>query len=162
MEHPVTEMVTGIDIVKEMIRIAAGEPLSFKQRDIALRGHAIECRINAEDPERGFIPQPGLVTEFSPPGGFGVRVDTHVRCGYRIPPDYDSMIAKLIVHGESRDQAIAKMRGALAEFRIAPIKTTLSLHRRLMNERQFIDAQFDVHYIERMLTSGGAGEAVRT
>ncbi|MCH8164047.1 MAG: acetyl-CoA carboxylase biotin carboxylase subunit [Planctomycetes bacterium] len=157
VEHPVTEMVTGIDIVKEMIRIAAGEPLPWKQRDITLRGHSIECRINAEDPQRGFIPQPGLVTEFSPPGGIGVRLDTHCCSGYRIPPDYDSMIAKLIVHGDSRDQAIARMRGALGEFRIGPIKTTIPLHRRLMDERQFIDAEFDIRYIERLLRSDGAG-----
>ncbi len=153
VEHPVTEMVTGIDIVKESIRIAAGEPLPLKQREVTLRGHSIECRINAEDPDKGFIPQPGLITEFSPPGGPGVRLDTHVRAGYRIPSAYDSLIGKLIVHGTDREEAIARMRGALEEFRIAPIKTTIPLHRRLMDERQFTDATFDIHYIERLLKS---------
>jgi acetyl-CoA carboxylase biotin carboxylase subunit len=114
-------------------------------------GHAIECRINAEDPDRGFIPQPGLVTEFVTPGGPGVRVDTHVRAGYRIPTEYDSMIGKLIVHGRDRAEAIARMRGALGEFRVGPIRTTIPLHRRLMSERQFVDARFDNHYLERLL-----------
>ncbi len=160
VEHPVTEMVTGIDIVKTMIRIAAGEPLPFKQRDVMINGHAIECRINAEDPDRGFIPQPGLVTDFATPGGLGVRLDTHVRSGYRIPPDYDSMIGKLIVHGRDRDEAIARMRGALDEFLIGPIKTTIGLHRRLMDEQMFIDATFDIHYLERLLRGTGSGEPV--
>jgi acetyl-CoA carboxylase biotin carboxylase subunit len=162
VEHPVTEMVTGIDIVKTMIRIAAGEPLPWKQRDIAVSGHAVECRINAEDPDRGFIPQPGLVTEFVPPGGLGIRLDTHVRGGYRIPPDYDSLIGKLIAHGRDRNQAIDKMRAALDEFRIGPIKTTIPLHRRMMDERQFIDATHDIHYLERLLKTEalGPGEAV--
>ncbi len=160
VEHPVTEMITGIDLVKEMIRIAAGEPLAYKQRDISVHGHAIECRINAEDPERGFIPQPGLVTEFAVPGGPGVRVDSHVRAGYRIPSHYDSMIGKLIVHAPTRDEAIARMRGALDEFRVGPIKTTIPLHRRLMGEREFIYAQYHVGYLERLLKTGaeGAGE----
>jgi acetyl-CoA carboxylase biotin carboxylase subunit len=144
-------MITGIDIVKEMIRVAAGATLSVKQRDIALNGHAIECRINAEDPERNFMPQAGLVETFVPPGGLGVRVDTHVRSGYRIPPNYDSMIGKLIVHAPTRAEAIARMRSALKEFRIAPIRTTIPLHRRIMDSKQFIDADFDIHYIERML-----------
>jgi acetyl-CoA carboxylase biotin carboxylase subunit len=154
VEHPVTEMITGVDIVKEMIRIAAGEPLSFKQKDVEVRGHAIECRINAEDPDRNFMPQAGLVETFVPPGGLGVRIDTHVRTGYRIPPNYDSMIGKLIVHGRTREEAIAKMRGALDEFRLGPIKTTIPLHRRIMDMAQFIEADsktFDIHYIERML-----------
>ncbi|MHC4414495.1 MAG: acetyl-CoA carboxylase biotin carboxylase subunit [Planctomycetota bacterium] len=157
VEHPVTEMVTNIDLVKEMIRIAAGEPLPWKQRDIRLRGHAIECRINAEDPERGFIPQPGLITEFSPPGGFGIRLDSHVRAGYRIPPDYDSLIGKLIVYGASRNEAITRMRRALEEFRIGPIRTTIPLQRRLMDERQFTEATYDIHYIERVLRSDATG-----
>ncbi len=156
VEHPVTEMITGIDLVKAMIRIAAGEPLAFKQRDIRVNGHAIECRINAEDPDRGFIPQPGLVTEFAVPGGPGVRVDSHVRSGYRIPPHYDSMIGKLIVHAPDRDAAIAKMRGALDEFRIAPVKTTIALHRRLMDERAFINADYDIGYLERLLKNESA------
>jgi acetyl-CoA carboxylase biotin carboxylase subunit len=157
VEHPVTEMITGIDIVKAMIRIAAGEPLPWKQRDLAVSGHAIECRINAEDPDRGFIPQPGLVTEFAPPGGLGIRLDTHVRSGYRIPPDYDSLIAKLIAHGRDRAQAIDKMRAALDEFRIGPIKTTIPLHRRMMDERQFIDVKYDIHYLERLLRTDSPG-----
>ncbi|MHC4102287.1 MAG: ATP-binding protein, partial [Planctomycetota bacterium] len=157
VEHPVTEMITGIDIVKAMIRIAAGEPLPWKQRDIALSGHAVECRINAEDPDRGFIPQPGLITEFTPPGGLGIRLDTHVRTGYRIPPDYDSLIGKLIVHGRDRAQAISKTQAALEEFRIGPIKTTIPLHRRLMAERQFLDAKHDIHYVERLLRMDNPG-----
>jgi acetyl-CoA carboxylase biotin carboxylase subunit len=162
VEHPVTEMITGIDIVKAMIRIAAGEPLPWKQRDIAVSGHAVECRINAEDPDRGFIPQPGLITEFTPPGGLGIRLDTHVRTGYRIPPDYDSLIGKLIVHGRDRTQAISKTQAALEEFRIGPIKTTIPLHRRLMAERLFLDAKHDIHYVERLLRMDipGPGEAV--
>ena len=162
VEHPITEMITGIDLVKTMIRIAAGEPLAFKQRDIRINGHAIECRINAEDPDRGFIPQPGLVTEFAAPGGPGVRVDSHVRSGYRIPPHYDSMIGKLIVHAPDRETAIAKMRGALDEFHVAPIKTTIALHRRLMDEPRFIDADYDIGYLERLLKNEpeSAGAAV--
>ncbi|MCI0362464.1 MAG: acetyl-CoA carboxylase biotin carboxylase subunit [Phycisphaerales bacterium] len=154
VEHPVTEMITGVDIVKEMIKVAAGEPLSIRQRDVQMNGHAIECRINAEDPERNFMPQAGLVEVFIQPGGPGVRVDTHMRGGYRIPPNYDSMIGKLIVHAPTRAQAIAKMRGALDEFRIAPIKTTIPLHRRIMDSKPFIDADFDIHYIERLLKQG--------
>src|SRR4051812_34161762 len=127
VEHPVTEMVTGIDIVKMSILIAAGEPLPFRQRDITLRGHAMECRINAEDPEKGFRPSPGLVTRFEPPGGPGVRMDTHVVTGYTVPPNYDSMIGKLIVHADDRKQCIERMARALREFRVEPIKTTIAL-----------------------------------
>ena len=151
VEHPVTEMVTGVDIVKEMIRIAAGEPLRYKQKDIVLNGHAIECRINAEDPDRNFMPQAGRIETFVPPGGPGVRVDSHARAGYRIPPNYDSMIGKLIVHGRSRAEAIRRMAGALEEFTIEPIRTTIPLHRRLMENRNFVDAEFDIHYLERWL-----------
>ncbi|MDY7108935.1 MAG: acetyl-CoA carboxylase biotin carboxylase subunit [Planctomycetota bacterium] len=151
VEHPVTEMVSGIDIVKETIRIAAGEPLHVTQRDIRLRGHAIECRINAEDPDREFRPQPGLIEKFHPPGGPGVRVDTHVRAGYRIPANYDSMIGKLIVHAPTRDEAIARMRAALEEFTIEPIRTTIPLHRRIMDSEAFRKADLDIHYVERLL-----------
>ena len=151
VEHPVTEMVTGVDIVKEMIRCAAGEPLSYRQSDIRLSGHSIECRINAEDPDRNFMPQPGRVEVYQAPGGFGVRVDSHVRAGYCIPPNYDSMIAKLIVHGENREEAIARMKSALAEFRIGPIKTTIPLHQRLLETRAFVEHDFDIHYVERLL-----------
>ncbi|MCP3902801.1 MAG: acetyl-CoA carboxylase biotin carboxylase subunit [Planctomycetes bacterium] len=153
VEHPVTEMVTGIDIVQASIRVAAGEPLPFKQRDIKLNGHALECRINAEDPDRGFTPQPGPVDRFIPPGGLGVRLDTHAHTGYRIPPHYDSMIGKLIVHAPTRPEAIQRMRGALDEFEIGPIKTTIPLHRRVMDQPLFVDANYDIHYIERMLAS---------
>ncbi|MEE2907343.1 MAG: acetyl-CoA carboxylase biotin carboxylase subunit [Planctomycetota bacterium] len=151
VEHPVTEMITGVDLVKEMIRCSAGEPLAYKQSDIVLRGHAIECRVNAEDPDRGFMPQPGLVERFNPPGGFDVRVDSHVRSGYRVPPNYDSMIAKLIVHGRDRTEAIARMKSAIDEFQIGPIKTTLPLHRMLLDNEAFVDANFDIHYVERLL-----------
>ncbi len=151
VEHPVTEMITGVDIVAETIRIAAGEPLSHEQGDISIRGHAIECRINAEDPDRGFMPQAGVLDCFQAPGGPGVRVESHARAGYRIPSNYDSMIGKLIIHGESREQAIARMRVALDEFEIGPGKTTIPLHRRIMDEPAFRHAEFDIHYIERML-----------
>jgi acetyl-CoA carboxylase biotin carboxylase subunit len=151
VEHPVSEMITGVDIVKEMIRVAAGERLSMSQKDVVARGHAIECRINAEDPDRGFMPQAGLVERFDPPGGPGVRVDSHVRAGYRIPPNYDSMIGKLIVHGDTREQAISRMHGALEEFVIGPIKTTIPLHKRLIRSKPFVDADFDIHYVERLL-----------
>jgi len=151
VEHPVTESITGVDIVKETIRIAAGEPLSYKQKDISINGHSIECRINAEDPDRNFIPQAGRVERFSPPGGLGVRVDSHVRPGYLIPPNYDSMIGKLIVHGRTRDEAIVRMRGALREFDIGPGATTIPLHLRLLQERQFVEADFDITYVERLL-----------
>ena len=156
VEHPVSEMITGVDIVKETIRVAAGEPLSHTQRDVKINGHAIECRINAEDPSRNFMPQAGLIEEFAPPGGLGVRLDSHARAGYRIPPNYDSMIGKLIVHGSTRDEAIVRMRGALDEFRIGPIKTTIPMHRRLMDNQQFIDATFDIHYVERLLKADSA------
>lgn len=161
VEHPVTEMITGVDIVKESIRVAAGLPLTYKQRDIVINGHSIECRINAEDPARGFMPQAGKLEVFAPPGGLGVRIDSHARAGYRIPPNYDSMIGKLIVHAPTRDEAIIRMRGALDEFRIGPIKTTIPIHRRLMDNQQFIDASFDIHYVERLLKVE-ASEAERT
>ncbi|HMN96347.1 MAG TPA: acetyl-CoA carboxylase biotin carboxylase subunit [Phycisphaerales bacterium] len=154
VEHPVTEMVTGVDIVKTQLRVAAGEPLPWSQADIKANGHAIECRINAEDPERGFMPQAGRIEFLAAPGGPGVRVDSHARSGYRIPPDYDSMIGKLIVHAPTRGEAIARMRRALDEYRIAPIRTTIPLHRRLLDSREFVDADFDIHYVERLLKHG--------
>ena len=153
VEHPVTELITGVDIVKESIRVAAGERLSVSQADVSLNGHAIECRVNAEDPDRGFMPQPGLVESFEIPGGMGIRVDTHVRPGYRIPPNYDSMIGKLIVHGRSRAEAIARMKSAISEFKVGPIKTTLPLHARLIGQRAFIEHDFDIHWVERLLES---------
>jgi acetyl-CoA carboxylase biotin carboxylase subunit len=151
VEHPVTEMITGVDIVKESIRVAAGEPLSWKQDEIRLLGHAIECRINAEDPENNFRPQPGLIETWQLPGGPGVRVESHVRSGYRIPPNYDSMIGKLIVFGRDREEAIVRMRCALAEMKVGPIATTIPLHQRLMNHHAFVNAEFDIHWVERLL-----------
>jgi acetyl-CoA carboxylase biotin carboxylase subunit len=153
VEHPVTEAITGVDIVKESILVASGERLSISQDDVQITGHAIECRVNAEDPDRNFMPQPGLVEEFVVPGGFGIRVDTHVRPGYRIPPNYDSMIGKLIVHGKDRCEAIAKMQSAIAEFRIGPIRTTLPLHQRLLAAQPFVEHDFDIHWVERLLAT---------
>ncbi len=151
VEHPVTEMLTGIDIVKAQIRIAAGEKLGLTQRQIKPTGHAIELRINAEDPDRDFAPNPGLIDSFIPPGGPGVRIDTHCYQGYRVPPNYDSMIAKLIVHRDTRDAAIATASRALTEFEIAPIKTTIPLHARLLRNSHFVKADVDTHFVERFL-----------
>jgi acetyl-CoA carboxylase biotin carboxylase subunit len=151
VEHPVTEEVTGIDLIKQQIRIAAGEPLPFKQDDIKQTGHAIECRINAEDPARNFAPSAGLITEFRAPGGPGVRLDSHAYAGYRIPPNYDSMIGKLIVHRPTRDEAIAVMRRALGEFHVAPIKTTIPLHLQIMDNPNFRSGDVDTGFIERSL-----------
>jgi acetyl-CoA carboxylase biotin carboxylase subunit len=151
VEHPVTEQVTGIDLIKQQIRIAAGEPLTIKQKDVQQIGHAIECRINAEDPARNFAPSPGLIEEFRAPGGPGVRLDSHAYAGYRIPPNYDSMIGKLIVHRKSRAEAIAVMKRALSEFHISPIKTTIPLHLQIMDNQHFQQADVDTGYIERVL-----------
>ena len=151
VEHPVTEMVTGVDIVREQIRIAAGEKLSFTQKQIKQTGHAIEVRINAEDPARNFTPCAGLIEKFDLPGGPGVRVDTHCRTGYRIPPNYDSMIAKLIVHQPTRDEAINTLKRALREFTIDPIKTTIPLHADLMRNGNFIRSDVDINFVERLL-----------
>jgi acetyl-CoA carboxylase biotin carboxylase subunit len=151
VEHPVTEQVTGIDLIKEQIRIAAGEPLSFKQKDIPQIGHAIEVRINAEDPSRNFAPSPGTITELRLPGGPGVRMDTHAYAGYRIPPNYDSMIGKLIVHRKTRVEAIAAMKRALSEFHIAPIKTTIPLHLQIMDNEYFKTGEVDTGFVERVL-----------
>ncbi len=153
VEHPVTEMVTGIDIVKTMIRIAAGEPLPFKQRDIKRRGHAMECRINAEDPDRNFAPCPGNIVRFDPPGGPGVRMDTHCVAGSRVPPDYDSMIGKLIVHDDDRASCIARMDRALNELKIEPIRTTTPLQIKLMRNASFQKGGVDIHFLERLLKS---------
>jgi acetyl-CoA carboxylase biotin carboxylase subunit len=152
VEHPVTEAVTGIDIIKEQIKLAAGLPLEYKQSQIKLSGHAIECRINAEDPER-FIPSPGKITFLSLPGGPGVRVDTAIYSGYVIPPHYDSLIAKLIVHGKDRAEAIAKMRRALDEFIIEGINTTIPFHQRVMRNPDFISGNFDTTFIEKINSS---------
>ena len=156
VEHPVSELITGIDIVAEQLRVASGEPLSVSQSDISVNGHAIECRINAEDPDRGFMPQAGLIETWRPPGGPGVRLDSHAIGGYRIPPNYDSMIGKLIVHGPDRATAIARLRTALDEFEVGPIRTTIPLHRRLMDYPPFMNADFDIHYVERWLEEPAA------
>jgi acetyl-CoA carboxylase biotin carboxylase subunit len=150
VEHPVTEMITGIDIVQEQIRIAAGEKLSFRQRDIEFKGHAIECRINAEDPYT-FVPSPGRITTFHMPGGPGVRVDTHAYQNYMVPPHYDSMIGKLITHGATREQAIAKMRIALSEMAVEGIKTNVALHRDLLADAAFHQGGTSIHYLEQKL-----------
>jgi len=151
VEHPVTESVTGIDLVKEQIRVAAGAHLSFRQKDVVQRGHAIECRINAEDPSRNFAPCPGPIHELRLPGGPGVRIDSHVYAGYQIPPNYDSMIGKLIVHRATRAEAIATMRRALGEFHIAPIKTTIPLQLQIMDNPNFHASDIDTGFIERVL-----------
>ena len=151
VEHPVTEQVTGIDIIKEQIRIASGQKLSFNQKEIPQIGHAIECRINAEDPARNFAPSPGVIQEWRPPGGPGVRLDSHAYGGYRIPPNYDSMIGKLIVHRPTRGEAIAAMKRALHEFHIAPIKTTIPLHLQIMDNHEFQSGDVDTGYDERVL-----------
>jgi acetyl-CoA carboxylase biotin carboxylase subunit len=151
VEHPVTESVTGIDLIKQQIKIASGEHLSFRQKEVPQQGHAIECRINAEDPARNFAPSPGLITEWCAPGGPGVRLDTHAYAGYRIPPNYDSMIGKLIVHRPTRAEAIATMRRALSEFHIAPIKTTIPMQLQIMDNQQFKDGQVDTGFVERVL-----------
>lgn len=150
VEHPVTEMVTGIDILKEQIKIAAGEKMKIKQRDVTLRGHAIECRINAENPERNFVPTPGKITFFHMPQGLGIRFDTHIFAGYTIPSFYDSLIGKLIAHGGSRNEAIARMRHALEELVIEGIPTTALFHARIMDDPRFIAGDISTHFIEEM------------
>ncbi|NNE37392.1 MAG: acetyl-CoA carboxylase biotin carboxylase subunit [Gammaproteobacteria bacterium] len=150
VEHPITECITGVDIVKEQLRIAAGQKLSYRQSEIQLNGHAIECRINAEDPEN-FAPSPGTITHYHPPGGPGIRVDTHVYQGYVIPPHYDSLIGKLIAHGETRELAIKRMSMALSEIVIDGIKTNIPLHRKLMDDAAFINGGTNIHYLEKKM-----------
>ncbi len=150
VEHPVTEMITGVDLVQEQIRIAAGEKLRFRQKDIVLRGHAIECRINAEDPYR-FTPSPGRITSYHPPGGPGIRVDTHIYAGYMVPPNYDSMLGKLIAYGATRDQAIRRMRIALSEMVLEGITTNIPLHRELLHDSRFLRGGTSIHYLEQKL-----------
>jgi acetyl-CoA carboxylase biotin carboxylase subunit len=150
VEHPVTEMITGVDIVREQLRIAAGEPLSVKQEDIRVNGHAIECRINAEDPKT-FMPSPGLVQLWHAPGGPGVRVDSHIYSGYKVPPYYDSMIGKIIAHGNDRPTAIARMKNALAEVVIEGIKTNVPLHQEICQHAAFLAGGTDIHYLEKRL-----------
>ena len=150
VEHPVTELITGYDIVQQQIRIAFGERLSIRQRDVSPRGHAVECRINAEDPFK-FTPSPGRITAWHPPGGPGIRVDSHVYSGCVIPPNYDSLIAKVIAYGDTREQAIARMRVALSEMVVEGIQTNLALHRELMTDARFIAGGTSIHYLEQRL-----------
>ena len=150
VEHPVTEMITGVDIVREQLKIAAGEPLGLRQEDVVLRGHAIECRINAEDPKT-FMPSPGLVTLWHPPGGPGIRVESHLYSGYKVPPYYDSMVGKLIAHGADRKTAIARMRNALAEVVVEGIKTNVPLHQEIFQHAAFQAGGTDIHYLEKRL-----------
>jgi acetyl-CoA carboxylase, biotin carboxylase subunit len=150
VEHPVTEMITGVDIVQEQIRIAAGETLRFRQRDINFNGHAIECRINAEDPFK-FIPSPGKITSWHMPGGPGIRVDSHSYDGYFVPPHYDSMIGKVISYGATREQAIRRMQIALSEMVVEGIQTNIPLHRELMVDARFIEGGTNIHYLEHKL-----------
>ncbi len=150
VEHPVTEMVTGIDIVKAQLRIAAGEPLAYKQEDVTWRGHAIECRINAEDPKT-FMPSPGTITLWHAPGGPGIRVDSHLYSGYQVPPYYDSLIAKLIAHGEDRNSAIGRMTTALNEMVIEGIRSNIALHQEICNHSAFKAGGTDIHYLENRL-----------
>lgn len=152
VEHPVTEMIARVDIVKEQLRIAAGEPLNFTQDDIRLQGHAIECRINAEDPAANFAPSPGKIELFHAPGGPGIRMDSHLYTGYTVPPYYDSLIGKLVAWGNNRNTAIARMRNALEEIIITGIKTNIDLHRELMNDAAFITGGLDIHYLEKKLS----------
>lgn len=151
VEHPVTEWITGVDIVKTQIMVAAGEKLPFTQRQIEIRGHAIECRVNAEDPYK-FIPSPGRITTWHPPGGPGVRVDSHAYSNYFVPPNYDSMIGKIIVHGDTREQALARMRTALSETVIEGINTNVPLHRELMVDAKFMAGGTNIHYLEEWLS----------
>lgn len=150
VEHPVTEMITGVDIVREQLRVAAGEKLAYQQKDIHIKGHAIECRINAEDPKT-FAPCPGIIEHYHAPGGPGIRMDTHIYEGYTIPPHYDSMIGKLIAHAETRELALARMSMALSEIVIEGIKTNIPLHQRLMDDAAFIAGGTDIHYLEKKL-----------
>ncbi|MBT3558674.1 MAG: acetyl-CoA carboxylase biotin carboxylase subunit [Rhodospirillales bacterium] len=150
VEHPVTEMICGLDLVREMIRVASGAPLSFTQEEVRFSGHAIECRINAEHPET-FMPSPGTVGDYYTPGGLGVRVDSALYSGYTVPPYYDSMIAKLIVHGANRNECLMRLRRALSEYVIDGMDTSIPLHQRLMNEPDFVNGDYDIHWLEKLL-----------
>ncbi len=150
VEHPITEGITGIDLVREQIRIAQGAPLGYTQDDVKFQGHAIECRVNAEDPET-FIPSPGRIGDYHAPGGLGVRVDSALYAGYRIPPNYDSMIAKLIVTGNTRNEALMRLKRALGEYVIGGVKTTLPLHLRLIQEQDFVNGDYDIHWLEKLV-----------
>ncbi len=161
VEHPVTEFITGVDLVKEQIRIAAGEPISSPEGGLELRGHALECRINAEDPARKFAPSPGTISIFHPPGGPGVRLDTHVYAGYRVPAQYDSLVGKLVVYAPTRDEALARMRLALDSFIIEGIHTTIPFLRELLDDPAFIAGDFDTKFVERRMGESEARERSR-
>jgi acetyl-CoA carboxylase biotin carboxylase subunit len=148
VEHPVTEVVTGVDLVKEQIRIAAARPLSYRQPDIRLRGHAMECRINAECPET-FTPSPGVVTHYTPPGGPGIRVDSALYANCPVPPHYDSLIAKIIAYGDTREEAVGRMTRALAECQIQGVKTNIPLHQRILNDPAFLKGKYSTNYLEK-------------
>ena len=150
VEHPVTEMITGLDLVQLQIQIASGEKLPFRQKDVELRGHAIECRINAEDPY-SFTPSPGKIASYHPPGGPGIRVDSHVYAGYSVPPHYDSLIGKVIAYGASREQAIRRMRIALSEMVVEGIQTNIPLHLELLHDLRFMRGGTSIHYLEQKL-----------
>ena len=148
VEHTITESISGIDLIKEQIRIAAGEELGYGQSDIVLKGHAIECRINAEDPANQFMPSPGLITHYNPPGGNGIRVDDCIYTGYTVPPHYDSLVAKLIAYGRDREEAIARLKRALSEFKIDGIKTTIPLHQNILNDERFLNRTIFTNFLE--------------
>jgi len=150
VEHPVTELITGVDLIKEQIRIASDLPLGYTQDDIKIQGHAIECRINAED-SKTFMPSPGKIDHLHQPGGPGIRFDSHLYSSYTVPPHYDSMVGKLISYGKTREEACARLRGALDEIIIDGIRTNLDLHRRLLNDKGFIQGQTNIHYLEQLL-----------
>lgn len=150
VEHPVTEMITGVDIIKEQLRMASGYPLSVKQEDVSVKGHAFECRINAEDAQT-FMPSPGKVTQFHAPGGLGVRVDSHIYSGYTVPPFYDSMIAKVITHAATRKQALKRMEVALDEMIIDGIKTNIPLQKEIVRDALFAEGGVNIHYLEKKL-----------
>ena len=150
VEHPITEMISGIDLIKEQINVAAGNVLSFKQKDIKFSGHSIECRINSEDPKT-FIPSPGKINTYHAPGGIGVRVDSALYSGYKIPPHYDSLVSKLIVHGKNRKEAILKLKTALNEYLIEGVQTTLELHKTILDQPDFINGDYDIRWLEKFL-----------
>jgi acetyl-CoA carboxylase, biotin carboxylase subunit len=154
VEHPISELVSGVDIVREQLRLAAGAPLGYTQADINLSGHAIECRINAENPQT-FVPSPGRVSDYHAPGGLGVRVDSALYAGYAVPPYYDSLVAKLAVHGKSRNECLMRLRRALEEYVIGGIETTIPLHQRLVEAAEFIDGDYDIHWLEGFVGRGG-------
>ncbi len=152
VEHPITEMITGVDLVREQIRIAAGRPLDLRQEEIEFAGHAIECRVNAEHPLT-FYPSPGRITDYHAPGGLGVRVDSALYAGYAVPAYYDSLVAKLVVHGRTRNECLMRLRRALEEYVIEGVETTIPLHRRLIGEKAFVDGDYDIHWLERNIAA---------